>query len=87
MRVPVPFQRLDHHGLVRIGAGRILRSDLHAIEHPQVVELPLRLRHVHFAQRPARLDLHLPRDDSRPRVLIAGEQDLGDARSALPSVM
>src|ERR1019366_2948556 len=40
-RIALPFQRLDHHGFVRVGAIWILRRDLDAVENTKVVELPL----------------------------------------------
>ena len=67
---------IDHHHFQRVGAIRILRSDLHAIEHAQIVETPLRIHDVAFAQRSLGLDRDLPRDNSRARELVSREENL-----------
>ena len=51
--------------------------NLDTIEDSQVVELALRLRDVTLAQGFFWLDGHLPRDNSRARVLIAREEHAG----------
>src|SRR5262249_28461589 len=60
----------QHHDILfRIGAGGVLRSNGDAVEDTEVVEAPLRVNHLPFAQGLGRFDLNLALDDIGARVV------------------
>src|SRR5580704_17893110 len=73
--IALAFLQVHDDGLVGIGAGRILRLDLHAVKYAEVVKAALRVDHIAFAQRSARFDFYLTRNHAWPGKLVARDQN------------
>src|SRR5260370_17997221 len=74
-RVALGFLNQNGDVLLRICSVRVLRFDGDAIEDPQVVQPPLRFHYFAFSQWFFDSDLNLSTNHSRPRVLVAADQN------------